>query len=70
MNLRQIRQLKGQTQFDLRLKTGIHQTKISHFERGYLEPGEEEKKLISQALGCDLADIDWDARQGKCLGNY
>ena len=59
MNLREARFKKNYTQFDLRLKTGISQTKISHFERGYLLPRDDEKQRIAKALGVKASDLDW-----------
>jgi transcriptional regulator with XRE-family HTH domain len=58
MNLKEARFKKNQTQFDLRIKTGISQTKISHFERGYLVPSEDEKARLAKALG--VKDLRWD----------
>lgn len=59
MNLRTARAEKRKTQWDLRLETGIHQSKISLIERGYISPTIEEKIAISEALGLNLREIDW-----------
>jgi len=59
MDLREARFQKRYTQLDIRLKTGIHQSKISNFERGYLIPREDEKNRIAKALGIKASDIDW-----------
>ena len=66
MNLREARFKRNFTQFDLRLKTGISQTKISHFERGYLLPSEKEKIRIVEALG--VSNLDWNKKQGAIHG--
>lgn len=63
MNLREARFRKKLTQFDLRIKTGISQTKISHFERGYLIPREDEKKRIARALGVKASEVVWSNEQ-------
>ena len=58
MDLKEARFQKKLTQFDLRIKTGIHQSKISNFERGYLKPNKDEKKLLAKALGIKASDLD------------
>jgi transcriptional regulator with XRE-family HTH domain len=49
--LRVIRRTKEVTQFDLRLKTGIHPSRVSLIEHGYIEPREDEKRRLAKALG-------------------
>ena len=56
MNLKEARFKKKYTQFDISLKTGIHQSQISHFEKGYLVPSADMKKKLNKALGTKL---DW-----------
>jgi len=60
MDLKTLRVSKRITQWDLRNKTGISQTKICLIERGYIEPSEEEKALIAKALGFGVHKIQWD----------
>ena len=55
--LRETRVVKGLTQFDLRMRTGIHPTKISHFEHGYLSPSETEQVKLARALGVRIEDL-------------
>ena len=55
--LRIIRAEKGITQFDLRIKTGINQSKISLAENGYIELRDDEKEKIAKALNCKVTDI-------------
>ena len=55
--LRIIRAEKRITQFDLRIKTGINQSKISLAENGYIELRDDEKERIAKALNCAVADI-------------
>ncbi len=62
--LREMRVIKRITQFELRLSTGIHQSKISMIENDLVEPREEEKKRLAQALGGRVEEI-W----GPSLGN-
>lgn len=51
--LREIRVVKRITQFQLRLSTRIHQSKISMIENGLVEPREDEKKKLAEALGVE-----------------
>jgi len=57
MTLREARFFKGLNQWDISVKTGIPQSKLSLIERGYVDPKEEEKKKIAKALGCKVEDI-------------
>jgi len=57
MRLREERFKRNLTQWDLRIRTGIHQSKISLFERGYIRPNTEEMKRIAKALGCRVIDV-------------
>jgi len=59
MNLFEARAKKRKTQWDLRKETGIHQSKISLIEHGYVEPSETEKIAIANALGFRVDEIDW-----------
>jgi len=61
MNLREARFKRNITQFELRLKTGIHQSKISYFERGYIVPTSTEIKAIAKALNFRPEEIKWKA---------
>jgi len=55
--LRNCRVLKRLTQYDLQMRTGIAQCKISLIERGYLQPKEEEKKRLAKALGVEGQEL-------------
>ena len=55
--IREIRVIKRLSQFELRLKTGIHQSKISLIENGLIEPSGDEKAKISTALGVALDEL-------------
>lgn len=55
--LREVRVVKRITQFQLRVATGVHQSKISMIEHGLVEPSEDEKKRIAKALGVQLESI-------------
>ena len=57
MNLKEARFKKSMAQFDLRIITGIHQSRISYIERGYINPRDDEKQKIEEALGLR---ISWD----------
>ncbi|MDY6986958.1 MAG: helix-turn-helix transcriptional regulator [Thermodesulfobacteriota bacterium] len=57
--MKELRARKRMTQFDLRLKTGIHQSKISLAENGYIQLTSEEKEKIARALNVSVNEI-WD----------
>jgi|WetSurMetagenome_2_1015567.scaffolds.fasta_scaffold13185_5 DNA-binding XRE family transcriptional regulator len=57
MDLFEARAKRRTTQWDLRQKTGIHQSKISLIERGYVIPSPLEKMKIAKALGYKVQDI-------------
>ena len=59
MDLITLRAKLRKTQWDLKLLTGIHQSKLSLIERGYIEPSEQEKDLIARAIGLSADEIDW-----------
>ena len=55
--LREIRVVKRITQFQLRVNTGIHQSKISMIENDLVEPREDEKKKLAKALRVKADEI-------------
>jgi len=55
--LREVRVLKRITQFQLRVSTGIQQSKISMIENDLLPPTENEKRRLAKALGTKIEDI-------------
>jgi len=57
MDLFEARARKRLTQWDIRKATGIHQSKVSLIERGYIQPTEEEKKLLAEVLGLPVDHI-------------
>ena len=57
MHLKKARFIRGKTQFELRLLTGIHQSRISVIEKGYVVPRDDEKERLEAALN---TKIDWD----------
>jgi transcriptional regulator with XRE-family HTH domain len=59
MNLRELRFKNGLTQYDINARTGIHQSKISLIERGYIHPDETEKRKIAKAFRVHVSDIEW-----------
>jgi cyanate lyase len=64
MDILEARFKKRVTQWDLRIWTGINQTKISLAERGYVQLTEREKKKIAEALGMRTDEISWPERNG------
>ena len=67
MHLKEARFNRGMTQFDLRLLTGIHQSRISCIERGYVEARKDEKQKIEDALGLK---IDWHENRRKQIRTF
>lgn len=57
MDLREKRFHKRFSQYDITIKTGIQQSRLSLIERGYVTPKEVEKKAIATALNCKLEEI-------------
>jgi transcriptional regulator with XRE-family HTH domain len=55
--LREVRVVKRITQFQLRLSTGIHQSKISLIENDLVEAREDEKEKLAKALGVKGEEI-------------
>jgi hypothetical protein len=59
MDLTTARAMRRKTQWDIRKGTGIHQTKVSLMEHGYVIPNDREKTLIADVLGFRVDEIDW-----------
>jgi transcriptional regulator with XRE-family HTH domain len=59
--LRVIRAEKRITQFQLRLMTGIHQSKLSMAENDLIELANQEKAKIAKALDVNVNEI-WQAK--------
>ena len=59
MDLKEARVKRRKTQWDVRIETQIHQSKLSLIENGYVVPSDKEKALIAQALGFDVNQITW-----------
>lgn len=57
--LKEIRARTRTTQFELRLRTRIHQSKISMAENDLIELSGREKAKIARALNVRIRDI-WD----------
>ena len=55
--LRETRVVKRITQFQLRISTGIHQSKISMIENGLVQPRGDEKKRLARALGVQVGEL-------------
>jgi DNA-binding XRE family transcriptional regulator len=60
MKLFEARARRRATQWDLRKLTGIHQSKISLIERGYVDPSPVEKSILAKALGFKVDDVQWE----------
>ena len=57
--LKVVRAEKKMTQFKLSVFTGIIQSRLSYIENGLIEPSEDDKKKIAEALGVKVEEI-WD----------
>ena len=55
--LREIRAVKRVTQFQLRISTGIHQSKISLIENGLIQPEESEKRKLARGLCAKVEEL-------------
>jgi DNA-binding XRE family transcriptional regulator len=55
--LREVRFLKRMSQWNLAILLGVHQSRISLLENGYVEPREDERKKIAKALGVRMEEI-------------
>ncbi len=55
--LREVRVVKKISQFQLRLLTGIHQSKISMIENGLVQARGDEQEKLSRALGVRPEEI-------------
>ena len=55
--LREVRVVKRVSQYQLRLLTGVSQTKNSLIENNFVNPREEEMKRFAKALGCRVDEI-------------
>ncbi len=51
------RAIRGFTQFDIFLKAGIPQSRLSLIENGYIQPKDEEKLKLAKVLKCRITDI-------------
>ena len=49
--LRVLRAEKRMTQFEIRIATGINQSKLSMIENGLIVPSQQEREKIAEALG-------------------
>ncbi len=63
--VRDARVLKRISQFQLRLSTGIHQSKISLIENNLIEPREDEKRRLARALGASPEELFPVQTQGQ-----
>ncbi len=55
--LREVRVVRKISQFQLRLLTGIHQSKISMIENGLVQAREDEAQKLARALGVKVDEI-------------
>jgi len=62
MNLKEARFRHNLTQYDVSLITGIHQSRISLIESGYILPAEEENQNLAKALGVDPGELEFELK--------
>ena len=55
--LRETRVVKKISQFQLRVLTGIHQSKISMIENGLIQPRDDEREKLARALGARVEEL-------------
>jgi transcriptional regulator with XRE-family HTH domain len=55
--LRIVRAEKKMTQFKLSVLTGIIQSKLSYIENGLIEPCEDDKRKIAEAMKVKVEEI-------------
>jgi ribosome-binding protein aMBF1 (putative translation factor) len=67
MKLQEVRTKRDLSQWDLKLLTDIHQTKISLIESGYLLPTDEERRKMAVALGVDPGELVFELKQIETL---
>ena len=63
--LREVRVVRRISQMQLRLLTGVNQTKISWIENGYIKPKPEEKEKLSRALGLPVEAVFPSAKDSE-----
>jgi transcriptional regulator with XRE-family HTH domain len=63
INLKKARLILGVSQWELEMRSGVHQSRISLFENGLKSPKEVEKVKLATALGLGLNDIEWTISQ-------
>jgi transcriptional regulator with XRE-family HTH domain len=62
MKLQEVRSERDLSQWDLKLLTNIHQTKISLIESGYVIPTAEERRKLARALGVDPGELAFELK--------
>lgn len=55
--IREIRRARGLSQENIAERVGVKQKVVSDWERGRVEPREENQQLIADALGCEWTDF-------------
>lgn len=63
MTLKEIRFIRGISQKELSVLTGIHQTTLSHIERYLQKPNEVQKQKIINVLQLNNNAISWEVNR-------
>ena len=59
MTLKEARFKRGLAQFDLRIRSGIHQSKISLMETGRIVPRKDEVEKLAKALNMNPGELEF-----------
>ena len=68
LNLKKARSILGVSQWELEMRSGVHQSRISLFENGLKSPREMERVKLAAALGLRPNDIEWPNNGGDRVG--
>ena len=65
MDLAEARFKRQWSQWELQKRSGVHQSRISLIENGYVAPTQKEKAAIVRALGIKAKDLEWPNQGSK-----
>ena len=68
ISLKTARSILGVSQWELEMRSGVHQSRISLFENGLKSPKETERIKLAAALGLRPNDIEWPNNGGCRIG--
>ena len=59
MDLREARFKRRLSQWSLSKISGVHQSRISLLENGFISPGESERRTLAKSLSVKPEEISW-----------